>query len=416
MTAAILSIGTELTRGELNNTNATWLAERLTALGFAVVEHSTVDDDEGRIVAAMGRLSGATQVVLVTGGLGPTTDDLTSHAAAIAAGVKLVRDEGSLEEIRKKFRLFNRTMSPSNEKQADFPEGATVLSNAVGTAPGFSLRLGSSLFFFMPGVPTEMRHIFDTHIVGAIASLAPRTTHQIHLRTFGLPESQVGERLSSVETDFPGVTLAYRAHFPEIEVKVLARSANEAEAEIVAKRAAESVRQKLAGYVYGERNDTYPGYLGTLLRERSLTLAVAESCTGGLLGSMITSVSGASDYFVLDAVTYANASKTSLLGVNSETVRAYGAVSPETAAAMAEGALRVSGADLALSITGTAGPTGGTADKPVGTVYFGLARRGEPTVIRTRKLFGDRDRIRTLAAYAGMRLIARAVTQEGGED
>lgn len=408
MTAAVLSIGTELTRGELTNTNARWLGEQLTALGFEVIEHATVDDDRARIVATLRRLAGSARVIVSTGGLGPTTDDLTTVAVAEALGVSLVRDPASVEDIKRKFASFGREMPPSNEKQADFPEGAHILANPVGTAPGFAAELGGARCFFVPGVPHEMQRLFHDHVAPAVAALARRNTYQIHLRTFGLGESAVGEKLAGLEAAEPGIVIGYRASFPEIEVKVLARAETDGEAEALARRVAELVRARLGDVIYGERDDTFAAYVGRSLRERSLSLAVAESCTGGMIGAMVTSAPGSSEYLLLDAVTYSNASKQALLGVAEDSLRAHGAVSGEVAAEMAEGALRLAGADIGVAVTGLAGPGGGSDEKPIGTVWFALARKGSPTYTRTRKLVGDRERIRTLASYIALHLVARA--------
>lgn len=407
MQAAVLSTGTELTRGELVNTNATWLSEELTSLGFDVIEHLTVDDDRGRIIEAIRSLSERVDVVVCTGGLGPTTDDLTAPAVAEAMGVPLERDEASLERIRRFFEQIGRPMGPWNEKQADLPKGCTVLPNENGTAPGFAVRLGRARMFFMPGVPREMKAMFSEHATPSIASMVDRRTHQVHLRTLGLGESEIQHRLEDIEAAHPGVTLGYRAHMPEVEVKVHARGPSESDAQRLALEVAEIVRTRLGDAVYGERDDTFPAVLGQLLRNRGLTLALAESCTGGLVGEMLTAVPGSSDYLLLDVVAYANGAKTHILGVEPELLRAHGSVSGEVARAMAEGVLRVGNADLAVSITGIAGPTGGSDDKPVGTVHFGLARRGHPTEHFHRVFPGDRDRIRTLAAYSALRFIHR---------
>jgi nicotinamide-nucleotide amidase len=409
MTAALLSIGTELTRGELVNTNAAWLAEELTKLGFEVVEHATVDDDIDRIVTLLRRLSETHRIVIATGGLGPTSDDLTTAAAAKAAGLALRREQSVVEDIRRKFEAFGRVMPESNAKQADFPEGASVLSNPVGTAPGFALDMGGARFFFMPGVPREMKHIFGESIVPAIAALAERLTHQVHIKTFGMTESGVAQALRGVEDEFPGIKLGYRAHFPEIEVKVHARADSAAQAERLSHAAAEKVRAILGTAVFGGEADSFAEVVGNALRDRGKTLAVAESCTGGQVGEMLTRAPGASNYLLLDAVVYANSAKEAVLGVSPELLRAHGAVSAESAAAMAEGVLRIAGADLAVSITGVAGPGGGTDDKPVGTVWFGLARKGEPTVTLHRKLPWSRDRIQTLSSYIALELVRRAV-------
>ncbi|WP_394834134.1 competence/damage-inducible protein A [Pendulispora rubella] len=407
MTCAVLSIGTELTRGELVNSNAAWLSASLTDLGFDVPLGATVDDDLKRIVQELERLASFARVIVCTGGLGPTTDDITTQAVATLLGVPLVRDEASLEHIRRRLAKFGRTVSETNSKQADFPEGADILPNPIGTAPGFSVRIGNALAFFMPGVPREMKQIYEEQIVPRVRALAPNDSYQIRLRTFGLPESTVGERLAGVEEAFPGVILGYRATFPEIEVKVLARGLSTAAARELCERATLEVKQRLADVIYGEADDTFAGVTGRLLRKKEYTLAVAESCTGGLVGHLLTREPGASDFLLVDVVTYANSAKTRLLGIDEEVIRGHGAVSSEVACAMAEGVKRVSGADVALSLTGIAGPSGGSPEKPVGTVFIAVAGPGGVKVVE-RHFPGDRHMIQTLAAYVGLNLIRQA--------
>ncbi len=407
MTCAVLSIGTELTRGELVNTNAAWLAAGLTDLGFEIVEHCTVDDDKNRIVSALDRLARGVKIVVCTGGLGPTTDDLTTNAVAAALGVGLERDEASLDQIRRRFEKLGRTMSDSNAKQADFPVGATVLPNPIGTAPGFMVELRGARVFVMPGVPREMKRMFEEHVVPRVRELAPNDSHQIRYRTFGLPESVVGEKLAGIEASFTGVTIGYRAHFPEIEVKILARAADRGAAVDLAERAAEEVRTRLGEVIYGTGEDTFAGVVGRALRTRGWTLAIAESCTGGLVGHLLTKEPGASDYLLLDAVTYANSAKQAVLGVDEDALRGHGAVSAEVATRMADGARRVSGADVALAITGIAGPTGGSDTKPVGLVYLAVSTP-KGTVVKEQRFPGERHWIQTLAAYAGLSMVRAA--------
>lgn len=414
MDAAILSIGTEITRGELSDTNASWLAEQLTLLGFEVHELVAVGDDLDRIAQAVRRLAASHRVMVATGGLGPTTDDLTAAAVARALGVPLVRHEPSLEAIRRRFEALGREMSPTNEKQAELPAGAIALPNPVGTAPGFAVEIGSARAFFLPGVPFEMRRLFEDHVRPAIAGLAERTSHQIRLRTFGLPESQIGERLAGLEEEEPAIRIGYRASFPEVEVKIFARATTLSEAETIAARAAQRVRERLGDVVYGEGDDTFPAFVGRVLRDRGLTLAVAESCTGGMIGEMLTRVPGSSEYLLMDAVTYSNASKHVLLGVDLDLIRACGAVSAEVARAMAEGALGRSGAHLAVAVTGIAGPGGGTEAKPVGTVWIALAEKDRGTNCQRLKLAGDRERIRKLASYFALRAVADAALARSG--
>ncbi|HEY1956414.1 MAG TPA: competence/damage-inducible protein A [Polyangiaceae bacterium] len=404
MTAAVLSIGTELSRGELVNTNGPWLASQLVSIGFEVFEHAIVDDDRARIVAALERLARTASVIVCTGGLGPTTDDLTTEAVGTALGVPLARDATSLEHIRRRFEKVGRTMSESNAKQADFPEGAEILPNPIGTAPGFSVRVGRATAFFMPGVPREMTRMFEEQVTPRIRKIAPNDTHQIRLKTFGLPESVVGEKLAGIESAHEGVIIGYRAHYPEIEVKVLAKAASQASAREACDKATAEVRARLGDVIYGEGDDTFASVVGRVLRNRGVSLAIAESCTGGLVGSMLTREPGASDFLLLDAVTYANSAKSRVLGVDEDMLRAHGAVSAEVAAAMAEGARRASGSDIALSLTGIAGPAGGSEAKPVGTVYLAVTgARG--TDVKHRVFSGERWQIQTIAAYAGLQLV-----------
>ena len=238
------------------------------------------------------------------------------------------------------------------------------------------MTLGKARLFFVPGVPREMKHIFHESIVPAVAALAEPRTHQVHVRTFGMTESGVAQALRGLEKEHEGLTLGYRAHFPEIEVKVHVRADSAAEAERLSQTIADQVQAILGDAVFGGRADSFPEVVGRALRDKGKTLAVAESCTGGRVGEMLTRVPGASDYLLLDAVVYANSAKEAVLGVSPEVLRAHGAVSSETAAAMAEGALRVAGADIAVSTTGVAGPGGGTEDKPVGDGLVWFSAQG----------------------------------------
>lgn len=407
MQAAILSIGTELTRGEITDTNASWLAGRLTTLGFEVRELAVVDDDHERIAAALQRLGEASGVVLCTGGLGPTTDDLTVAAVARALGVETAHDPAALEALRRRFAAVGREPTAAAERQTLVPAGSEVLGNPAGLAPAFRARLGLGDFFFLPGVPAEMERIFEECVTRRIVALAAPRSHQVVLRTYGAGESAVGERLAGLAGAFPGVTVGYRARFPEVDVKLLARAADAHAARTLAERAADEARNRLGELVFGERDDPFAAAVGRALRARGWTLAVAESCTGGLLGAVLTAVPGASEYLLLDAVVYANAAKESVLGVPAEVLQAHGAVSAECVGAMAEGARRAVGADLAIAVSGVAGPTGGSSEKPVGTVFFGLASaRG--TVVRRLRFAGDRERVQRQAAWEALAMVRGA--------
>lgn len=411
MSAAILCIGTELTRGELQNSNATWLAESLTTIGFEVLAVDCVDDDRSRIEQALTRLSLAHDVVVCTGGLGPTTDDITTECAARLAGVGLVRDTASLEAIRERLSRFGRQMAVSNAKQADFPAGSQILANPNGTAPGFELKLNRALAYFMPGVPFEMKAMFETHVAPRITPLLRERHFQILLRTFGLPESEVNDRLAGIEAEFD-VAIGYRATMPEIEVKVLARAEALSAAQARAELAAAAVRARIGDDIlFGEGKARFPEALCRILEAKGMTLGLAESCTGGLVAELVTAHAGASNVFRGSAVTYANEAKTALLGVSRELIAAHGAVSAEVAREMAEGARRAFATDLALALTGIAGPGGGSPEKPVGLVHYAVADSNGTSDVRA-VFTGNREQIRRRATYAGLALV-RAVVRRG---
>ncbi|MFT5356722.1 MAG: nicotinamide-nucleotide amidase [Polyangiales bacterium] len=395
MSAAILTIGTELTRGELVDSNSAWLSDRLTGQGMEVLEHISVDDVPDRIAATLRRLSLVHTWVFVTGGLGPTTDDLSALSAARAMGVEVSRRPELIAHLEALYSNRGRSLTEVSRKQADLPLGADVLDNPIGTAPGFSIVLAKCRFFFMPGVPREMKAIFQ-NVLSTLPAQGGRT--QTHLRTYGLPESELGERLHDIETLFPGVTLGYRASFPEVEVKVLADAPTDTEAQALAARASSLVSERLGAFIYGGREDSLAGVTGAALREAGLTLALAESCTGGGLASLLTDVPGSSSFFLLGAVTYANSAKSDILGVAPALIEAHGAVSEEVALAMAQGVMGRASSDLAISVTGIAGPGGGSEHKPVGTVWFGACRGEDHNTICVR-FHGDRSRVRRGAAF-----------------
>ncbi len=401
--ASVLSIGTELTRGEIQNTNATWLAERLTALGLEVTRIVSVADEAGAIIEALALLSRDSEIVASTGGLGPTTDDITSASVAAWLGVKQQRDPAVLAGLKERLERVGRQLTASNAQQADFPEGAEILENPNGTAPGFCVRLERASLFFMPGVPREMRPMFERFVAPAARARAVGAQHQLRLRCFGQPESVINDKLAGLEAAH-GVRVAYRAHFPEIEVKLVARETTPEAARARAEAAGAEARQRLGTAVYAEGELDLPHAVGDLLRERRLTLSLAESCTGGLVSSLLTQ-HPASDFFVGGVVSYANSVKIQQLGVERAVLDARGAVSPEVARQMADGARRAFGSDLALSLTGIAGPTGATADKPVGLVYYALSTASATLVREVNVSSRPREGVQLYAAWCGLNLI-----------
>lgn len=405
--AHVFSIGTELTRGEISNTNASWIAERLTTLGIDVVSIETVADDAHVIVDALERLSQSASLVVTTGGLGPTTDDITSASVARWLGVSQVRDAAVIAGLEARLARAGRTLTPSNAQQADFPAGAAILDNPNGTAPGFSVTRAGCSLFFMPGVPREMKPMFERFVAPAARSMVQGAQHQVRLRCFGLPESVVNDRLNGLEAAC-GVTLGYRAHFPEVQVKLLASAALPGEAEARALGAAAEARARLGAAVYAEGEQDMPLVVGEALRQRQLTLGLAESCTGGLVSSLLTQ-HPASDFLLGGVVSYHNQVKIELLGVSPATLDAHGAVSAEVARAMAEGARARFRSDLALSLTGIAGPTGATDTKPVGLVWYALASASGTRIESVNVNNRPREGVQLYAAWCGLDLIRQHV-------
>ncbi|MBN1610427.1 MAG: competence/damage-inducible protein A [Polyangiaceae bacterium] len=410
MKVAILCIGSELTRGELVDTNGPWLARALGDQGHDVDQIVCVPDQPAPIALALQHLAGRYQAIVATGGLGPTTDDLTRDVVARVVGVPLERNTEQLEAIRQRLAARGRGLTESNARQADVPRGARVLPNAHGTAPGFSVSIGASRAIFMPGVPREMRAMFAAHAGPALGPAPDAATAQVVLRTSGMPESAVCDALGGLEKAY-GVSIAYQVHVPDLDVKVLARADTRAEATARARAAADEARQRLGPHVvFGEGQDELAGVVGSLLVERGRSLALAESCTGGLVAELLTDHPGASRFFAGGVVSYANEAKRQLLGVPREALEQWGAVSEQVARAMAEGARRSFGVDLALALTGIAGPEGGSDEKPVGLVYIALA--GPQSVDCERHvLAGGRSDVRLRAAYAGLALVRRTVLE-----
>ncbi len=376
MHAEILATGEEIRTGALVDTNSAHIAVTLEEAGVRVDRLNAVGDDLSELVAVLTEIGGRADVAVVTGGLGPTVDDLSAQAAARAAGVALELNPAALSSIEAFFRRRNRPLNPSIRKQAILPVNAEVLYNPVGTAPGFSLLIGRCRFFFLPGVPHEMRRMLTEEVLPQlVAALGGTRDHRLvrTLSCFGLTESLTGERIAELPDRFPGVQLGLRAKFPEIQVKLYGSGTDEDQVTHLLEQAAAWARARLDQVVFSEAGEPMEAVVGGLLRERRATLAVAESCTGGFISHLLTEVPGSSDYFLLAAVTYANDAKTRLLGVSPQDLAAYGAVHEHTARAMAAGVRQLAGADYGLATSGIAGPGGGTPAKPVGTVCIGLA-------------------------------------------
>ena len=391
--AEIISTGDELLTGAIVDTNASYLAEQLTESGVAVVRQSTVGDNLEALSNLFMQSGRRADIVLVSGGLGPTGDDLTAQAAAQSAGASLLVDPDALAGIESFFREQGRPMSEPNRKQAMFPEGAQVLENPVGTAPGFTMKIEKAVFFFMPGVPHEMRRMMTEQVLPRIRELQGKDAAGNLTRivsTFGVPESEAAQRLSGFNKRFSDLRLGFQVKYPGILLKVYGGDGLPEKVSPRIEEGVDWVCGRLGDRVVSTSGKSMEEVVGDLLREKKATLAVAESCTGGLISHMITNVAGSSDYFLFSGVTYSNAAKIKVLGVSPETIERYGAVHEETVKEMAEGARKASGADFGLATSGIAGPGGGTVEKPVGTVCIGLATSEGVEAKRALFTFGGR--------------------------
>jgi len=413
MQVELLSVGTELLLGQIVDTNAAHLAGKLSELGVNVYHKTTVGDNAERLAAALRICLGRSDVVLATGGLGPTKDDITAAVVAQVMGVRLAEDEATSEKIRSFARQRRIQLLDSLLKQAFVPEGAQVVPNPVGTAPGFILARDSKAVIALPGVPAEMKAMAGQTVLPYLARRVQEESGgsvilSRVLRLAGIGESQAEAELADLIEKQTNPTMAPYAKTYEVHLRVTARAPNRTEAEALIAPVETEIRRRLGDHVYGADEETLEAIIGGMLRSAGLTLAVAESCTGGLIGHRITNVPGSSDYFLAGLTTYRNESKAKLIHVPEETLAAHGAVSAKTAAAMAEGVRRATGADIGLSSTGIAGPTGGTPTKPVGLVYLGRSDKSE-TMTEELRLRGDRLMIKERAAQLALFLLYRGL-------
>jgi nicotinamide-nucleotide amidase len=412
-TATILSQGNEIVTGQLVDTNAAWLAERLFGLGFRVLGSASCGDDIEDIVRTLRNATAVSDLVISTGGLGPTEDDLTAEAVARLAGLEITFDAGAMAQVEAAFQRLSVPMSPTNRKQAMLPTGCEVIPNPRGTAPGFALEIDGALCCFLPGVPSEMKSM-------AAATVLPRAQRRWTLdeprtatfRVAAAGESDLQQRLAGVDAMDERVQLGFRTYMIENHVKLLLPGERVDDDAVAAfERVRGEVRERLGNDCYSEDPDeSLAAALGRLLLERGHTVTTAESCTGGLLAAEITSVSGSTGWFERAFVTYANEAKHEMLGVPEAMLAEHGAVSEPVVCAMADGARRAAGATWALALTGIAGPTGGTPEKPVGLVFAAVAGP-DRTRARKLRLFRERDLNRRLSTQIALEMLRREMAR-----
>lgn len=411
----IITIGTEILLGHLIDTNAVHIARELADAGVDVYAKHSVGDNTERLAAMLSDTLARADGAITTGGLGPTVDDLTKDAVARAAGVGLELHEPSLRAIEERFKYFGRTMSDNNRRQAMLPVGSYVLENPHGTAPGFVIvRADGKFIACMPGVPREMKPMLAERLIPWM-----KERYQLRsaiytktIRTVGWGESEVDKRIEDLFRSQENPKIAVLAHEGRVDIKVMAKAASRAEADAMIAPLAVELRGRLGNGIFGEDEQTLPGAIIAECTKRGVRLATAESCTGGAIADALVSVPGASAVFVGGVVAYDNAIKTSLLGVDAGLIARVGAVSEEVAIAMAAGARERLGTQFAISTTGIAGPDGGSDEKPVGLVWFGLANPDGSVDSRSMTFPGNRDDIRRRATTAALSLLWRRLERD----
>lgn len=421
--AAIIATGDELAIGQALNTNTMWLADRLMAAGIETVEHVILGDDRGAVAAAIGRLAGAAPLVVVTGGLGPTLDDVTRDALATAAGEEMVLDEAAVAAIGARLRRVGREMTEYQRMQAMRPRSAVCLPNDNGTAPGLHMVVrgggggGGAEVFCLPGPPRELKPMFEREVLPRLRPDPGRTSRTLVLHAAGIFEAEAADRLGELmdrgRNPLVGITVSGGG----LAIRIRAAGAAGEGLDRALAETGVLVRERLGPYIYGSGDETLESVVLGELRRAGATLACVESCTGGGLGAAVTRVAGASDVFLGGWVTYSNDLKERLVGVPADLLRRHGAVSEPVARAMAVGGLERSGAGFCLSVTGIAGPGGGTEEKPVGTVYIGLARRldgaAAGAVVRRFRITGDRDDVRERSVRTALVMLLLALRSPG---
>lgn len=411
MIAEILSVGTELLMGQIANTDAQFISRRLGELGVTIYRHSTVGDNPARVREALQEALSRSDMVITTGGLGPTEDDLTKEMVAEYFGLEMELHQPSLDALKAFMERFGKKMTPNNLKQAYFPRGCTVMPNACGTAPGCIVEQGGKTVAVLPGPPMELMDMFDRQLAPYLQARSGQVIRSRFLKIFGLGESNVETLLSDLfHSGNP--TLALYCGPGDVTARITARAAAPEEAEAMMQPVYEEILRRVGEACYGEGvNRTPADAVLELLKNRGETVTFAESCTGGLLCGAFVDCAGASDCLKESFVTYANEAKEQMLGVKSETLARCGAVSGECAREMALGAARTAGADWAVSVTGIAGPGGGTAEKPVGTVWIGVAHGGAAQA-REYHFRGQRQWIRKLSVVNALNQLRLAMEHE----
>jgi len=409
MEVEIITIGDEIISGHTIDTNSAYIARKLAEIGLPVMYRTAVGDDIKKMEEAIFLALKRADIVITTGGLGPTDDDITKRAIVKVFKRNLVFHEDVLEDIKKRFAARGIEMPSINQNQALLPQGAVYLPNRVGSAVGIVIDETGKIFAALPGVPREMQIITDEELIPYIESHTNRQyIRTIKLRTTGIFESALADKIGSQVKPSDSLKLAYLPSYSGVDLRIISTGTDSDEVNRNAEEMASKLRDVVGRYIFGENDDTLEMMIGKLLKERGEKVATAESCTAGLLGARITEVPGSSAYFDRGVITYSNESKTELLGVLEEIIEKYGAVSIETAEAMASGVMKLSGCNYGVAITGIAGPDGGTEEKPVGTVFIAVASE-KGVVSKKLQLSRDREMNRNRSVYGALELLRRTI-------
>ena len=406
----LLTIGDELLSGRTVDTNAGFIARSLAEAGLSVKRFSTVGDTIEDIRRALTHILPDTRFFIVTGGLGPTDDDCTAQAAAATFGCELAMHEAAVRNMEARYREFGRSMPDAAKKQAVLPEGCQAIANPVGTACGFLIKSGGCQFMFLPGVPEEVHAMVASFMVDHIRRECGMRQFILSttLKTFGLWESKIQELLNGHLPDLPSIALGYYPTFPEVCLKITGTGTDELQVKKEIRQFQEAIQNRIGEYVYSDNNESMEEVVGRLLAAQGATIAVAESCTGGLITHRLTNVPGSSAYVERSFVVYSNRAKQELLAVPEAVLAEYGAVSEPVARLMAEGARKAAGTVYGLSVTGIAGPDGGTLEKPVGTVFIGVAAP-EQTVVKKQFFPGAREKIKIMSSQMALNLLRQVM-------
>jgi nicotinamide-nucleotide amidase len=408
MIAEVISVGTELLLGQILNTNSQYLAQKLAELGIDLYFQTTVGDNMERLKIAIDTAVKRADILIFTGGLGPTSDDITKEAVADYFGLTLVLDEDVLRRIEKFFERRQVNMPEINKKQAYVPEGAKVLHNKNGTAPGLIIEKDGKIAILLPGPPFEMQPMFEEQVLPYLERFSKQKIYSRVLKFVGIGESSIEEVLKDLFLSQTDPTLALYAKPFEVELRITTKKESEEIAKSLLQSMEDRIRERLGEYIYGVDGQLLEEVVVSLLAEKRLKVSIAESCTGGLICNKITNVPGASEVFDRGFIVYSNEAKMKLLGVPEQVLKEYGAVSSQTAKYMAQGALSNSLAHIALSVTGIAGPGGGSETKPVGLVYIGIATKDNCESFEFR-FSGDRLRIKDMTSKAALNILRKKI-------